>query len=304
MIWEEMYNLTRPFGGGAAVNAISGVDIALWDVIGRALKQPIHKLIGGAFRTELVPYATGFYRVDGKSYPEEAIAEAKRHLAKGFKAFKLKTGFGVKADLEYIYAIREAVGPDVRIAMDANCAYDAATARRILLESQDAKIHFFEEPLIAEDIEGYKMLRNLTSTYIASGENTFGKIGYRHWIAGGALDILQPDLCSAGGFTECKKIAAMAQAYNTMLIPHVWGTGIGMAAALQFIASIPAAPLSFNSAEEPMLEYDQSAHPFRDNLINHAIVMSNGKLRVPTEPGLGVNVNRDVIEQYKQRVFV
>jgi D-galactarolactone cycloisomerase len=293
VLWEEMYNHTRPFGGGAAVNAISGVDIALWDIMGRALNQPIHKLIGGAFRSEVTPYATGFYRVEGKQYPREAVEEAKRHLAKGFKAFKLKTGFGVETDLEYLYAVR----PEVRIMMDANCAYNAATARRILLESQDAKIHFFEEALAPEDLEGYCQLRNLTSTYIAAGENIFGKIGYRHWITQGALDILQPDFCSSGGFTECKKIAAMAQAFNTMLIPHVWGSGIGLAASLQFIASIPPAPLSMNP-EEPMLEYDQSAHPFREDLIYHAILMVDGKIKIPTEPGIGVKVNRDIIQQY------
>ncbi|MDF2962280.1 MAG: putative mandelate racemase/muconate lactonizing-like protein [Paenibacillus sp.] len=304
VLWEEMYNRTRPYGqSGAAVNAISGVDIALWDVIGRALGKPVHKLLGGAFRTEIVPYATGFYRVQGKSYPEEAVSEAKRHLDKGFRAFKLKTGFGVDTDLEYIHAIRDAVGPEPRIMMDANCAYNAATARRILLEAQSAKIHFFEEALAPEDMEGYKMLRNLTPTYIASGENVFGKVGYRQWIANGVLDILQPDLCSSGGFTECKKIASMAQAYNTMLIPHVWGSGIGLAASLQFIASIPPAPLSLNP-EEPMLEYDQSAHPFREDLIFHAIAMEEGKVKVPTKPGIGVDVNRDVIEQYRRKIFI
>jgi D-galactarolactone cycloisomerase len=251
----------------------------------------------------VTPYATGFYRIKGKEYPEEAVAEAKRHIAKGFNALKLKIGFGVDTDLKYIYAIREALGPDVRIMMDANCAYNVSTARRILIESQAAKIHFFEEPLAPEDIEGYRALKNLTSTYIASGENIFGKIGYRHWISSGALDVLQPDLCSAGGFTECKKIAAMAQAYNTMLIPHVWGSGIGLAASLQYIATLPPAPLCLHP-EEPMLEYDQSAHPFREDLIYHAISMDEGKVKIPQEPGIGVNVNRDVIDEFRRKVFV
>ncbi|GGE27902.1 D-galactarolactone cycloisomerase [Pullulanibacillus camelliae] len=304
VLWEEMYNRTRPFGqGGAAVNAISGVDIALWDIIGRALDKPIHKLIGGAFRTEITPYATGFYRVNGKTYPDEAVKEAKRHLDNGFNAFKLKIGFGVQADLEYIFALREAVGPDVQIMVDANGAYNAATARRILLESQSAKIHFFEEPLAPEDIEGYQSLKNLTSTYIASGENLFGKVGYRHWISSGALDILQPDLCSSGGFTECKKIAALAQAYNTMLIPHVWGSGIGLAAALQFIATLPPAPLCLHP-EEAMLEYDQSSHPFRGDLIYHAISMEDGKVKIPEKSGIGVEINQDIINEYSQKVFI
>lgn len=303
VIWEEMYNTTRPFGGGAAINAISGVDIALWDVIGRALNKPISKLLGGTFRNEVIPYATGFYRKEDKKYPEAGIEEAKEHLSKGFKAFKLKTGFGVETDLEYIYAIREAVGTEPTIMLDANCAYNSSQARRLLFELENANINFFEEPLAPEDIEGYKEIKNLTRTYVAAGENVFGKIGYRHWISEKALDILQPDLCSSGGFTECKKIAAMAQAWNTTVIPHVWGSGIGLAASIQYIATLPTAPLSLNAAET-YLEYDQSDHPFREDLIFNAIQMVNGKINIPQESGIGVEINRDVIDEYRIDVFI
>jgi D-galactarolactone cycloisomerase len=297
VIWEELYNRTRPFGGGAAVNAMSGLDTALWDIIGRSLGKPVHTLLGGAFRSEVTPYATGFYRREGEKYPEAGIEEAERHLSEGFGAIKLKVGFGVEADLEYVHAIREAVGPDVRVMMDANCAYDAPAARRILLGCRDADVHFFEEPLAPEDLEGYKSLRNLTTTYLAAGENLFGKIGYRRWISEGALDILQPDLCSSGGFTECKKIAAIAQAWNTAVVPHVWGTGVGLAASLQFVATLPPTPLSLNP-EEPMLEYDTSSHPFREDLIRGAISTVNGKVPVPHEPGIGVEVDREVLKRY------
>jgi len=297
VLWEEMYNRARPFGGGAAVNAISGMDIALWDAVGRSLDQPVHRLLGGAFRREVVPYATGFYRHEGEDHTEAGIAEAKQRLADGFGAMKLKVGFGVESDVEYVHAIREAVGPEARIMMDANCAYDVPAARRVLLECEDAKIHFFEEPLAPEDLEGYRSLRNLTRTYLAAGENLFGKIGFRRWVSEGALDILQPDLCSSGGFTECKKIAALAQAWNTTLVPHVWGTGIGLAASLQFIATLPPNPLSMN-LEEPMLEYDGSSHPFREGLIHDSISMTDGKVPVPQGPGIGVEVDRAVIEEY------
>jgi D-galactarolactone cycloisomerase len=297
VLWEETYNRTRPFGGGAAVNAISGVDIALWDVMGRSLDRPIHKLLGGAFRSELVPYATGFYRHEGEEHVEAGVEEARRHLLEGFSAMKLKVGFGVETDIEYVHAVREAVGPDARIMMDANCAYDVPATRRILLECEDARVHFFEEPLAPEDLEGYKSLRNLTATYLAAGENLFGKTGYRRWISEGALDVLQPDLCSSGGFTESKKIAAMAQAWNTSVVPHVWGSGVGLAASLQFIATLPPTPLSLNP-EEPMLEYDTSSHPFREDLIYGAISMSEGKVAVPQRPGIGVEVDRGVLERY------
>ena len=121
-------------------------------------------------------------------------------------------------------------------------------------------------------------MRNLSATYVAAGENLFGKIGYRRWISEGALDILQPDLCSSGGFTECKKIAAVAQAWNTAVVPHVWGSGIGLAASLQLIATLPPTPLSLRP-EEPMLEYDRSAHPFREELIGPCF--PHGRTHVP-----------------------
>jgi D-galactarolactone cycloisomerase len=301
VLWEEMYARSRPFGqAGASVNAASGVDIALWDVIGRSLNLPVHKLIGGAFRTEVKPYATGFYRLKDRKYPEAAVEEALGHISEGFEAMKLKTGFGVEADVKYVHAVREAVGPDARLMMDANCAYDAASARRILLECRDAKLHFFEEPLAPEDLEGYREIKNLTETYVAAGENVFGKTGYRDWVSRKALDILQPDLCSSGGFTECKKIAALAQAWNTALVPHVWGSGIGLAASLQFIATLPPTPLSLEP-EEPMLEYDRSSHPFRSELIHGGISMKDGAVEVPENPGIGVEVNREVLDRFARR---
>ncbi|WP_373893811.1 mandelate racemase/muconate lactonizing enzyme family protein [Virgibacillus sp. CBA3643] len=303
VLWESMYNTSRPFGqAGAAVNAISGIDIALWDVIGRSLNKPISKILGGNFRSEIIPYATGFYRIENKNYPEAGIKEAKKHLANGFEAFKLKIGFGVNTDLEYIHAIRDAVGKKPTIMLDSNGAYNSSQARRILLEIESANIHFFEEPLAPEDIEGYKEIKTLTDTYVATGENVFSKIGFRHWISQKAVDILQPDLCSSGGFTECKKISAMAQAWNMMLIPHVWGSGIGLAASMQFIATLPHTPLSLNP-EEPYLEYDQSDHPFREDLIFNAVRMENGKVKIPNKPGIGVDINRDVINEYKVHVF-
>ena len=302
VLWERMYNLTRPFGQkGAVINAMASVDIALWDCMGRALNKPIHKLMGGAYRTQVQPYATGFYRVEGKKYPEEAIAEAKRHMEKGFTAMKLKTGFGVEEDIAYILAVREAVGPNVKLMIDANHAYNVSSARRILLGVEEAKLHWFEEPISPEDIDGYRELKNLTATYIAAGENEFTKIGFREWISKRAVDILQPDLCSAGGFTECKKILALAQAWHMMLVPHVWGSGIGLAASLQFLAAVPPTPLALNPVE-PMLEYDQSSHPFRQDLIFNAINMENGCVSVPEAPGIGVDVNRDVLEKFRKRV--
>lgn len=298
VMWEELYNISRPFGQqGAAVNALSGVDIALWDAIGKHLGKPVSKLMGGNFRDSVKAYATGFYRRHGRSYPEDAIEEALGYVKKGFKGMKLKTGFGVDTDIAYIRAVRKAVGYDVMLMADFNSAYNQAEARRLLLSLEPERLEFYEELLAPEDIAGYASIRNLTPSYIAAGEEIFGKIAFKDWLAKGALDIYQPDLCSSGGFTECKKIAALCQAYNTMLIPHVWGSGVGLAASLQFIATLPAAPLK-SHPKELLLEYDQSSHPFRLNLIYDGIEFKDGYVKVPDRPGIGVEVNRDILNQY------
>lgn len=299
VIWEKLYNKARPFGQqGIALNALSGLDIALWDLNGKQLGQPISRLIGGRFREKLLAYATGFYRIEGAKYPEAAVEEALKLKKDGFKGMKVKVGFTPDKDIEYIRAVRKAVGPDVMLMVDFNACYSQAVARRIILELEDEKIYFFEEPLAPEDIDGYKAIRNLTSAYIAAGEEIFGKISMNNWLRNGALDIYQPDLCSAGGFTECKKMAAIAQAYNTAVIPHAWGSGVGLAAALQFIASLPPTPMSLEP-EELMLECDRSSHPFRADLINDGIEIKDGYIIVPNKPGIGVEVNREILEKYK-----
>lgn len=301
VLWEEMYNATRAYGqGGIAVNAISGVDIAVWDALGRAAGKPVCKLLGGVFRARVRPYATGFYRTQSASYPGAAASEARQHLARGFTAMKLKIGFGLAEDLALIHAVRDAVGPGTVLMADANCAYSTAAARRLLHEAAPDRLHWLEEPLAPEDIEGYRALRHQTATYLAAGENLFGKFGFRHWITGGAVDIIQPDLCSSGGFTETKKIAALAQAYGIPVIPHVWGSGIGLAASLQLIASLPATPPAM-TAGEMWLEYDQSSHPFRSDLIHGAVRAEDGMVPIPMKPGIGVDVDVAVIEAFARR---
>lgn len=299
VIWETLYNKTRPFGQrGIAINALSGLDIALWDLNGKQLNQPVSRLIGGRFREKLLAYATGFYRYEGVEYPEAAVLEALALKAKGFKGMKLKLGFTPEADIECVRAVRKAIGPGIMLMADFNACYNQATARRIIKELEPEKIYFFEEPLTPEDRNGYCAIRNLSSSYIAAGEEIFGKYYMNEWLQAGALDIYQPDLCSSGGFTECKKMAAIAQAYNCAVIPHAWGSGVGLAAALQFISSLPAAPLC-DTPVELMLEFDQSNHPFRLDLINNGILVKDGYIYVPDKPGIGVDVNMSVLEKYK-----
>nr|WP_245688409.1 mandelate racemase/muconate lactonizing enzyme family protein [Vibrio sonorensis] len=166
-LWEEMYNLSRPFGqSGATVNAASGVDIALWDILGKALDKPVHKLLGGAFRHEVTPYATGFYRVADGQYPQDSLTEARLHVKNGFSAFKLKIGFGIEEDIKLIKEIREVVGDDIKIMADANGAYNVAQARKLINETEKYNLLFLEELLAPEDIDGYKEIRANSPTQL------------------------------------------------------------------------------------------------------------------------------------------
>lgn len=301
VLWEKMYVASQPYGRkGVVVAAISGLDVAMWDCIGRALGKPIFELLGGAYRRDVHPYASGFFRRDGKRYPEAYAQEAKTYVEQGYTGMKMKGGYGVRTDLAAARAVREAIGPDVELMIDVNCAYNVAAARRLLRGLEEFDVLWLEEPLPPDDLEGYQELKNFSNIYIAGCENEFSKIGFRQWIASRAVDILQPDLCFAGGFTECMKILGMAEAWHMSVMPHAWGSGIALAASMNFIAVIPPAPSTYIPSE-PLLEYDQSAHPFRQELIYPTIDLANGRVPIPTGPGIGVDIDKEKLLFYAAR---
>jgi D-galactarolactone cycloisomerase len=305
VLWEWLYNLTRPFGqGGAVVNALSSVDIALYDCLGKYLGQPVYNLLGGAYRNKVETYATGFYWKDGDVFPDCWIREAQGYISKGFKGVKLKTGFGVDRDIEYIQAVKETLPDTVKLLTDFNCAYTQGDARRLLKHTEESEVFLYEELLPPEDIEGYCAIRNLTPSYIAAGENILSKYEFKRWLSRGALDIYQPDLCSSGGFTECRKILTLAQSYHARLMPHVWGSGIGLAASLQFLAAV-SFPTMATYGADPLLEFDQSEHPFRTELIFNGISMDkDGFVAIPDKPGIGVEINVDVLKEYSKEIHL
>lgn len=302
VLYEEGYNLTKDFGmKGAVMGALSAVDIALWDAKGQLLGLPVHALLGGAHRTSLAPYATGFYRVPDGRYPAMLAEEAQRHLGNGFTAMKVKIGFGLADDVASIAAVREAVGPDVRIMADANHAYNAGSARRLVRELDELDVHWLEEPISPEDLDGYRSLVDMgPKLLLAAGENEFSRHGFWPWATARAVDVLQPDLAAAGGFTGLGQIQTLALSAGLALNPHVWGSAIGLAAAIQFLATIPPVPIS-RAGQEPMLEFDQSSHPFRRELVAEDFGLVDGRVPVPTRPGLGITVDRDVLRRYSAR---
>ena len=300
VVWEDLYNRIKDYGPkGMSIAAISGVDIALWDIIGKSCGKPVHKLIGGAFRTEVDAYATGMYFTDMNRLVDEAVEEASGYVKSGFRAIKMKIGLGsIRRDIERVRAVREAVGPDVRLMVDANHSLSVPTAIRMGRELEALGIEWFEEPISPEDIDGYVEVTRALDMAVAGGENEFTRWGFKDAIVRKAMDIVQPDVCAAGGITECKKIAAMATAHGVECMPHAWGSAVGLAATIHFLASIPDQPPCLFPVP-PMLEFEQEENPFRDFLAKQPIRQSDGKVKVPTGPGLGIEVDRTVIDRYR-----
>ena len=300
-VWEMLYNWTRDYGQkGLTTAALSGVDIALWDICGQAAGMPIWRLLGG-WRQQVPAYATGLYQTERAMADPAALAEeAAGYAAQGFGAVKLKVGFGLERDLRNVRAVRMAIGEGVRLMVDANHAYDAATAIALGRAIEPYGIGWFEEPVVPEDIEGYCAVRAALSIPVAGGEAEFTRYGFRPLVARGALDIAQPDLCITGGISEGLRIAALCQAFHVRCMPHVWGTGIALATALHFIAALPDQPSSLNP-QPIMLELDRTENPVRDEILTTPIQVQDGYAAVPQGPGLGVTVDPDALQRFARR---
>jgi D-galactarolactone cycloisomerase len=306
-LWEELYAFSRDFGQkGTYVEAISALDIAFWDIAGQTAGLPIWKLLGGRFRESVTAYATGCY------YPERfddlpgvlrgLEVEASSYCNAGFSLLKIKVGLlSLEQDIERLRVIRQAVGPFVGILVDANHAYTVASAIRMgrLMEAYD--VRFFEEPVVPEDHDGYRCVRRQNPIPVAGGECESTRYGFRNLIAGGCVDIAQPDLAVCGGFTAWREILTFANSYGVLAIPHVWGSGIAVAAALHAVATIPLIPYTANPVplmNEPVLEFDRKHNPLRDELIEQRFALNDGRIAIPDQPGLGVTVCEEALTRF------
>lgn len=302
--WQALYNRLRDHGQkGLAIEALSAVDIALWDLKARHFGVPVHALLGGPLRTRVEAYATGFYRKrpDGAKNSDPLtylVAEAEQRVAQGFTGIKLKLGFGMESDIRLCREVRRAVGDGVAIMVDANHAYDATAAIALGRRIEECDIAWFEEPVAPEDLAGYRAVKAALTIPIAGGEAEFTRWGFRDLIAGRAVDILQPDVCAAGGISETKKIADMANAFGVRVNPHVWGTAVGLASSLQLIAALPHNPPGLHPIE-PLLEFDQSEHPMRMAVVSEPIAQRDGWVAIPNGPGLGIEIDRGALEKFR-----
>ncbi len=303
VLWQKMYTTTRDFARkGSGMSAISAIDIALWDIAGKHFNVPTYALLGGAHRTSVQPYATGFYRLQGQGEVARLTEEALAHREAGFRAMKVKLGFGIRDDLAVMHSIAEALNdPTIELMVDTNHAYGRSDAIRLGLGLSELSLRWYEEPVVAEDIEGYAIVRAALDTPIAGGENEHTSYGFNSLFRADALDIAQPDIGSCGGFTAVRDVLAMAHANGVMVNPHVWGTAIAQAASLQFIATVPVTHHSLFPAE-PVLEYDVSSHPFRQDLITQPWNMEQGRVAIPNQPGLGIEVNMDTVNRFQTHI--
>ncbi len=297
--WQTLYNSFRDQGQkGLVVTALSGIDIALWDLKGQRLGVPCAELMGGPLRKSVPAYATGTYRAAADDPGRDVVAEVEGYARSGFSGVKLKIGFDADRDADLTRAVRGTLGPDVALMVDANHGFDAIEAIRYGNAVADCDIGWFEEPVVPDDLESYLEVKARQPIPVAGGECEFTRWGFREVLSRRAMDIVQPDTCAAGGLSECKKIADMATAFGVRYAPHVWGTGIGLAAALQLLAVLPDHPPRHGS-RPPWLELDQSEHPFRQAVLKAPLTHERGTVAIPTGPGLGIEIDRDAIEQFK-----
>jgi D-galactarolactone cycloisomerase len=300
VLWHRMYHATRDYGRkGSVVAGISAIDIALWDLAGQIHGVPVHKLLGGAFRPRVQAYATGFYRISGQGEAGRLADEARAHHAAGFRCMKVKLGYGLTDDMAVMQSVVRAVeGLGVTLMVDTNHAYGVGDAVRLGQGIEGYGLRWYEEPVAPEHVAGYREVRTRVRIPIAGGENEHTLYGFRDFLAAGAVDIAQPDIGSVGGFTACRHVIALAQAHGVQVNPHVWGSAIAQAASLQLMAAVPVA--HHNAfAEEPIFEYDRSSHPFRQQLVAEPVQQVAGWIEIPERPGLGVSVDRAVLERYR-----
>ncbi|MEM6847003.1 MAG: mandelate racemase/muconate lactonizing enzyme family protein [Pseudomonadota bacterium] len=305
VIWHEVYNRLRDHGQkGMPIQALSGVDIALWDAAGKALGVPLTTLLGGRFRDTVPVYGYGMMlcRMDTPSLAARFATEARELEAQGFRALKMKVGHGPAADIALVEATRHALSDDTALMVDANHAYHVTDALKVGCALDRLGIGWFEEPVAPEDLCGYRELRAALSTPIAGGEAEFTRWGWRPLLEARALSIAQPEVCALGGISEFQRVLALAHSHFVPVINHVWGSPVALAVNLQLLAAMPPLPGGLYPAE-PMLEYDTTHHLFRDELALEPLtiaadVAAGGRTSVPDRPGHGITPNPDVLAKY------
>jgi L-rhamnonate dehydratase len=300
-IWEKLYLETEWFGRmGTVMHAISALDIALWDVMGKALGVSVSRLLGGRFRNEVKTYASIIFDMDDFGAMAE---ESKVWTQEGYKAVKFGWGqtrdssFGLDAEKDEaaVRFLRESLGKNIDIMVDVGRYVNWTPTHALEMAKRFAKydIYWLEEPLPQDDVDGFVWLTERSPVKIATGEGEYNRFGYKRLITSHAADIIQPDVGRAGGLTEGMRIADLVQAWNLSLVPHGFSSAINVAANLQWVASMPAATL---------LEFRRTKSPLMASLAKNPFSADNGILRIPDRPGLGIEINQDAVEECRVKM--
>lgn len=298
VIWNHLYRKTLDYARrGVLVASISAIDIALWDLKGKILNLPVSTLLGGTFRNEIKPYATGLYFIDPENPSKHFEEEVLEYVNKGFKAIKMKVGLGINEDYENIKKVRNIIGDSIQLMIDSNHAYSLKEATILAQKIEHLNISWFEEPISPEFYKQYNELRSKTSIPIAGGECEYLRYGFHQLLRNNSVDIIQPDICATGGLTEAKRISALSSTYGVELVPHTWGTAIGIHVALHFIANLEPIPGRMKSPDF-LIEYDQTENGLRERLTYPKIELIDGMIQVPKTPGLGIDVDENVLMEY------
>lgn len=282
-VWQKVYDkqlASHGMGAGACL-ALSGIDMALWDIRGKAFGLPLYKLMGGRSQP-IAAYAGGVSL--GYQEPRALVEEARPHVEAGYRAIKLRIGDSVKRDIERITAVREAFGEDLIILTDANTGYDVADVRAVMPALDDLNAGWLEEPFPAHDYRSYREAARLGRTPLAAGENHYTRFEFNRVIEDGAITILQPDLSKSGGITEVLRIAALASSWKLPIHPHTSMTGLNMAATIHLLAAIE---------NGGYFEADVSKdNLFRDQLVSTPYKLDReGNVKPLEGPGLGVELD-------------
>ena len=289
-LWEKMYRGSIYYGRrGPAIHAMSGIDIALWDIKGKALGQPIYRLLGGPHRTTVRAYASTLM----PDTPEETTEVVEALVGRGFTAIKLGWGpLGRDAELDetLVCAARQAAGEATELMFDIGLGWtDADRAIEMVRRLRPYRPYWIEEPLMPDDLAGYAKLADTVETRVAAGEEEATRWGFEQLMTHGRVDVIQPDVTRAGGISECIRIAHMADLRGVAMVPHSWSTGIIKAASLHVLAAVPNATF---------FEYCVQETGLNQALTTERFPLHDGMVQVPDGPGLGIDIDEDVMQRY------
>jgi len=294
LLWEKMFRSTVNIGRkGLVLEAISGIDIALWDIMGKATGQPVYNLLGGRTRDRIRAYASRLYPVKDLALLADS---ANRYAAAGFTAMKMRFGYGpadgragMRGNEELVRTVREAIGPDIELMADAYMGWTTTYAIEMIRRLAEYELAWVEEPLLPDDLDGYARIRAAVQTPIATGEHEFTRWGFKELIQKGAADIIQPDVNRVGGITEARKIWALASAHNLPVVPHS-----GNFHNLHLIMAHINSPLAEYFPPEM-----RDGDTFFSEFFNGEPVAESGYLTLSDQPGLGIQLNPAIIDEFQ-----